>query len=171
MLPANMKLDRAYQLELLNLLTTSYPRSFDIREMARGWDDDQERRYAANMVYLDEHGLVESTIQFGMDGHMSMALPKITARGMDFLADDGGLSAVLGVVTVKLHEDTLKELIGQRIAESDLPQEEKSTLLEQVRSLPGETIKHLTMKLVDAGLANWPTALQAIETFARGHGI
>lgn len=53
-----------------------------------------------------------------------------------------------------IYEDTLKELIGQRIAESDLPQQEKSTLLEQVRSLPGETIKHLTMKLVDAGLAN-----------------
>ncbi len=108
-----MKLDRTYQLELLKLLTTSYPQSFDIRETARGWGDEQERRYAANMIYLDEHGLVESTIQFGMDGHMSMALPRITARGMDFLADDGRLSAVLGVVTVKLHEDTFKNLVGQ----------------------------------------------------------
>ena len=114
---AKMKLDRAYQLELLELLATSYPQSFDIREMARVWDDEQEQRYAANMIYLDEHGLVESAIRFGIDGHMSMALPRITARGMDFLADDGGLSAVLGVVTVKLHEDTLKELIGQRIAD------------------------------------------------------
>jgi hypothetical protein len=81
---------------------------------------------------------------------------------MDFLADDGGLSSILGVVTVKLHEDTLKQLIGQRITESDLPAPEKSKLLEQLKTLPGEAIKHLTLKLVDAGLANWPIAVQAI---------
>lgn len=166
-----MELDRAYQLELLKLLSTSYPQSFDIRQIARDWGDEQERRYAANMFYLDEHGLVDSTIKFGMDGHVSMALPKITARGMDFLAGDGGLSAVLGVVTIKLHEDTLKELIGQRIAESHLPQPEKSKLIDQLRSLPGETIKHLTLKLVDTGLANWPAALSAIEAFVKGHGL
>ena len=84
---------------------------------------------------------------------------------MDFLADDGGLSAILGVVTVKLHEDTLKELIGQRIAESDLPASEKSRLVDQLKSLPGYTIKHLTLKLVDAGLESWPIAVQAIEHF------
>ena len=124
------------------------------------------QRYAANLVYLEEHGLADSSITYGVDGHMSSGLPRITAKGMDFLADDGGLSAILGVVTVKLHEDTLKELIGQRIAESDLPTPEKSRLLDQLKSLPGEAIKHLTLKLVDAGLSNWPAALQAIETFA-----
>jgi hypothetical protein len=65
----------------------------------------------------------------------------------------------------KLHEDTLKQLIGQRITESDLPAPEKSKLLEQLKALPGEAIKHLTLKLVDAGLANWPIAVQAIEHF------
>lgn len=91
--------------------------------------------------------------------------PKITARGMDFLADDGGLSAILGVVTVKLHEETLKELIGQKISESDLTAPEKSRLLDQLKSLPAKTGKHLTQKLVDAGLPNWPAALRAIESF------
>jgi len=166
-----MKLDRIYQLELLNLLAASYPAAHDIREMAGGWDDEAERRYAANMVYLDEHGLVESRITFGVDGHMALAFPRITAKGMDFLADDGGLSAILGVVTVKLHEDTLRELITQRIAESDLTPSDKRRLLDQLRELRGETIKHLTLKLVDAGLANWPAALHAIQTFASHHGV
>lgn len=106
------------------------------------------------------------TISYDMYGHMSSRFLWITAKGMGFLTDDGGLSPILDVVTVKLHEDTLKELIGQRIAESDLPAPEKSRLLDQLKSLPGETIKHLTLKLVDVGLSNRPAALQAIETFA-----
>ncbi|MCA8051301.1 MULTISPECIES: hypothetical protein [Burkholderia cepacia complex] len=161
-----MHLDRDYQRELLTMLAESYPRSHDIRQLFSTMDDDAMQRYAANLVYLEEHGLADSAIKYGLDGHMSSGLPRITAKGMDFLADDGGLSAILGVVTVKLHEDTLKELIGQRIAESDLPTPEKSRLLDQLKSLPGEAIKHLTLKLVDAGLSNWPAALQAIETFA-----
>ncbi|UTV54769.1 hypothetical protein [Burkholderia arboris] len=161
-----MHLDRDYQRELLTMLAESYPRSHDIRQLFSTMDDDTMQRYAANLVYLEEHGLADSAIKYGLDGHLSSGLPRITAKGMDFLADDGGLSAILGVVTVKLHEDTLKELIGQRIAESDLPTPEKSRLLGQLKSLPGEAIKHLTLKLVDAGLSNWPAALQAIETFA-----
>ncbi|WP_176079513.1 hypothetical protein [Paraburkholderia tropica] len=164
-----MNLDRTYQRELLEMLAESYPRPHDIRQLFNEMDDAATERYAANLLYLEEHGLADSAIKYGMDGHMASGLPRITAKGMDFLADDGGLSAILGVVTVKLHEDTLKELIAHRISESDLPAPEKSRLLDQIKSLPGEAVKHLTLKLVDAGLSNWPTALQAIETFARHH--
>ncbi|WP_261543597.1 hypothetical protein [Burkholderia multivorans] len=160
-----MNLDRDYQRTLLTMLAESYPRSHDIRQLFSDMDGDAMQRYAANLVYLEEHGLADSAITYGLDGHMSSGLPRITAKGMDFLADDGGLSAILGVVTVKLHEDTLKDLIGQRIAESGLPTPEKSRLLDQLKSLPAEAIKHLTLRLVDTGLSNWPAALQAIETF------
>lgn len=88
----------------------------------------------------------------------------ITASGMDFLADDGGIGAILGVVTVKLHEDTIKQLIEARIAASDLPEEEKRPLLQTVRELPGESIKHLTTKLLDAGLENVPRLVELIRT-------
>ncbi|MFL9859462.1 hypothetical protein PQR72_27645 [Paraburkholderia madseniana] len=159
-----MKLDRAYQRELLEELAASYPERVEWRSRVMVMDTDSMARYQANLAYLHEHGLVSSEIDAGLQFDMSNN-PKITARGMDFLADDGGLSAILGVVTVKLHEDTLKEVIGQKITESDLPAPEKNRLLDQIKSLPGETIKHLTMKLVDAGLANWPIALQSIEHF------
>jgi hypothetical protein len=164
-----VNLDRTYQRKLLELLAQSYPRPHDVRQLFNGMDDAATERYAANLMYLEEHGLADSAIRYGVDGHMASGLPRITAKGMDFLADDGGLSAILGVVTVKLHEDTLKELIGARIEESDLPAPEKSRLLDQMKSLPAEAIKHLSLKLIDAGLANWPAALQAIEGFARHH--
>jgi hypothetical protein len=96
---------------------------------------------------------------------MASGLPRITAKGMDFLADDGGVSAILGVVTVKPHEDMLKELIGVRIEESELSTPEKARLIDQLKSLPAEAIEHHSLELIDAGLANWPVALHAIEQY------
>lgn len=161
-----MRLDRAYQKQILDELAARYPERIDWRvQLTTTPSRDDVERYVANVTFLAEHGLVDGGKQDGGGEFSDLLMPRITARGMDFLADDGGLSAILGVVTVKLHEDTLKELIGQRIVESDLPQSEKSRLVDQLKTLPGETIKHLTLKLVDAGLANWPVAVQAIEHF------
>ncbi|MGF6878383.1 hypothetical protein [Paraburkholderia sp. MM5477-R1] len=154
-----MKLDRALQRALLQALADDYPKAISAeswKALASQYGDDVVR---ANALYLDGHGLV--TWNMGSAGFRL----SITPAGLDFLADDGGLTAILSVVTIKFHEDTLRELIGLRIAESDLAQPDKKRLLDQLRELPGETIKHLTLKLVDAGLANWPVALQAIGTF------
>jgi hypothetical protein len=41
-------------------------------------------------------------------------------------------------------------------------------MLNQLKPFPAEAIK-LSLKLIDAGFANWPTALQATETFDRHH--
>ena len=166
-----MALDREYQRKMLELLATTYPQKYDIRQMAKGWSQEEDQRYASNMLYLEEHGLVESEVKIALNGNVLTGLPRITAKGMDYLSEDGGLTAELGAVTIKFHEDTLKQLIGKRIEESDLPKQEKSKLLEQLSSLPGEVIKKLTLKLVDTGLANWPAALGAIELFAKGHGL
>lgn len=103
-----------------------------------------------------------------MDGSWGSVGAKITARGLDFLADDGGLTAILGTVTVKLHDDTIRELIAVRIEQSDLHPEEKAGLLTQLKALRGESVKHLTMKLLDAGLENAPKALPVIQKFLEG---
>ncbi|WP_321899128.1 hypothetical protein [Paraburkholderia heleia] len=166
-----MRLDRAYQRELLEELAAIYPQKADYRSRLGPQGSADAARYIANIAYLQQHGLVAvHSYVLGDQEQMAWGLPCITARGMDFLADDGGLSTILGVVTIRLHEDTLKELISLRISDSDLPAPVKGRLLEQIKSLPGEAIKHLTFKLVEAGLANWPIALQAIEHFVHAPG-
>ncbi|CPF80068.1 hypothetical protein [Burkholderia pseudomallei] len=159
-----MILDRAYQRKLLEELAACYPDRTSWAERVKSTDAEAKTKYLANLAYLNEHGLVSSMDDSGLQFDLS-STPRITARGMDFLADDGGLSAILGVVTVKLHEDTLKELIGNRIAESDLPASEKNRLLDQLKLLPAEGIKHLSLKLIDAGLSHWSSALLVIEQF------
>ena len=162
-----MKLDREYQLELLNRLYESAPTYLDFIDFMNELSESDEEKYAANMIYLEGHGLLHSAIQFGTDRSISFGLPEITSKGTDFIADDGGLSAILGVVTVKFHEDTIKSLIEFHVDKSDLSQPDKNELIAQLKRLPGESIAHLTKKLVEMGLQNVHQLPQLIQTLAQ----
>jgi hypothetical protein len=82
-------------------------------------DDNDRNRLFANLTYLQGHGLCEPLLSQGVDGHFSWGGAKITPQGLDFLEDDGGLSAILRTVTVKLHAETLTELLSARIDAAD----------------------------------------------------
>jgi hypothetical protein len=156
-------LDRTYQLELLQALANTYPAYF------KGFDTDgmegpERRRYIANMHYLEEHGLVDGGLHLYASGGYGLTYPTIKAKGMDFLADDGGLSAILGTVTIKIHDDTLKALVELKISNSELPPQDKSLWIAALRELPASSIKHLAMKLLDLGLTHAPNALHTIES-------
>lgn len=153
-----MNLDRELQLNLLKTLAGKYPLTVDLQSMTK-----EHPIVTPNLHYLAEHGLIDGQVSREIGGSKNFIFAKITARGLDFLADDGGLGAILGVVTIKLHDDTVRELITLRVQNSNLPPEEKQTLIDQLRELRGESLKHLTMKLLDAGLENWPVAMTAIQ--------
>lgn len=160
-----MELDRELQRTMLLKLANAYP-----NDTSEAWNAiaglAEESEVFGNLLYLEAHGLLISGVGRFLDGSWHINTPKlrITHLGLDFLADDGGLSAVLGVVTIKLHDDTIKQLIEAKIRASDLPPQEKKRWTDQLRSLPAETTKHLVMKLVDKGLESGPAALAAIGT-------
>ncbi len=154
------KLDRELQRALLTRLSDAYPSTVDATELAKIAPGTELR---VNIAYLAEHELIDAKFYQDLSSGPTLGWAKITADGLDFMAKDGGLGAVLDVVTVKLHEDTLKELIAAKIQASDLPPPDKQRLLDQLRELPGETTKHLLLKLVDAGLENWPKALPLLQ--------
>ncbi|ONH52783.1 hypothetical protein SAMN04490182_4585 [Pseudomonas cedrina] len=167
-----MKLDRSLQRKILTGLAAVYPRSpsyAEYDEIAEGVDEDV---FDANLYYLAQHGLVAECMSFAMSGEILINMGKLacTAQGMDFLAGDGGLSAILGTVTVKLHEDTLRQLIEAKVKASDAPEDQKTGILKALREAPGDAIKHLTEKLLDLGLENAPKAFPIIQTLLQsGH--
>lgn len=129
-----------------------------------------------NVEYLHELGLIKKPHA----GHYATTLMAsespppdsdayisglITARGIDFLEDDGGLSAILGTVTVKLHADTIRDLIDAKITESKaIPEQEKPALREALKGIRDEGLKQLTTKLISHGLDQGAiTALQLRE--------
>lgn len=162
-----MKLDREYQKEILRRLADSYPDYLDCMDWLRKIMGEDWDKYAANMLYLEGHGLVESGIKvFSLKPPILSSFPKITAKGIDFITDDGGLSAILGVVTIKFHEDTIR-MIEDKIMSSSMNPPDKQKFVDALKQLPAETIKHLTMRLLDLGLDNWQAAFPAIQKYVQ----
>ncbi|HAS1933425.1 TPA: hypothetical protein I4D67_24840 [Enterobacter hormaechei] len=86
----------------------------------------------------------------------------ITEKGIDFLLDDGGLSAILKVQTVRLHNDTIIAL-EDIIRVANMPEDQKNGLISKLRELPADAIKHLTLQLLTQGALNLPSAIQLIQ--------
>ncbi|MDX3740181.1 hypothetical protein [Pseudomonas sp.] len=158
-----MKTKRELQREILERLQSAYPNTDD---RVLGIDGDGQT--LANLFYLKEHGMVQFDSTQYLDGSRNTYNIAITAKGIDFLEDDGGLGAILGTVTVKLHEDTLRQLIEAKVQASSLPEEQKSGILKALREAPGETTKQLIAKLVDLGMENAPKAIPLIQTLLQG---
>lgn len=153
-----MKLDRELQLKLLNDLAEKYPNQIGVQQWAK-----DNPSVTPNMHYLADHGLISGQASKNISGDQTYILAKITAAGMDFLADDGGLTAILGVVTIKLHADTIEALLVAKIEASDLPPEKKSWLRETIKSLSVDALKDLSKKLMEQGLAHAPDIIPLIE--------
>lgn len=168
-----MMLDRELQKRILETMREAYPgiangvALIDLLPEAVGSKPQRGQIIATNLAYLHEHGLAETAIQISSDGknHASFGRSKITARGLDFLADDGGLSAILGVVTVRLHADTLRELLINRVeADASLPVTEKSGLRAAIKRLPEASLQEAAKYLVKAGLEHLPDAIHWLRT-------
>ncbi|MFW1746253.1 hypothetical protein ACG9XW_08535 [Acinetobacter guillouiae] len=164
-----MSLDRDLQLKLLTTLSDVYPYNHDFN---KDFEHNSEDRAKAlkNLYYLQSHGLVtEKSVHksnsIGSQAPIIFGSSAITHKGMDFLANDGGLSAILGIVTVKFEADTLKAILESRINQSDLDPEQKQSMIDSLRELPAESIKHLTTELLTRGLDNLPAAILLIGTY------
>ncbi len=152
-----MKLDRDFQRSIMEKLADSYP-----GRCQEKFPSEIEDKYFANLLYLEEHDLVSAGVSGG-PGHYSYWGAKITAKGLDFLQDDGGLTAILGTVTVKIHEDSIRALLERQIETSAATPEEKKTLLDKVKTLSGKALEHTMFKLLDLGLEKAPDAWLLIQ--------
>lgn len=75
----------------------------------------------------------------------------ITAKGIDFIQHDGGLSAILNVQTVKLHKDTAV-VLEDLVTISSMNDEEKKKAKSTLSELSAEALKTLVQTVTTAGL-------------------
>ncbi|WP_215782780.1 hypothetical protein [Paludibacterium sp. B53371] len=165
-----MALNRPLQRELLCQLAEHYPEQVDICALNSTIISSAPDELDANLTYLYEHGLVapaphfESLSSTNFFTGRSVHPVTITAKGMDFLEEDGGLSAILGTVTVKLHADTIRDMLEAKIMSSTLPSPEKARFVDTLKALPSEALKTFTNKLVELACENpqavWTTLQQ-----------
>ncbi len=114
--------------------------------------DEACRIFKSNVMYLEQHGLLESYYENEQINAVfrwnpeKLSKVRITSKGIDFLEADGGLGAILGIKTVKIHNETLEKFV-EIIQNSDLKQEEKQKILSIVKE---KGIEFTVGKLVDA---------------------
>ncbi|MGR3464254.1 hypothetical protein [Limimaricola sp.] len=154
-------LDRDLQRSLLHRLALKYPDVLDERGLTDlGTPADLVRAIA----YLTELGLADASFVRPLSGGTLLNTVKITAKGLDFLQDDGGLTALLGVVTVRLHDDTVRDLLLQSVDASAEDESTKANLKRAIRQLPAEATKEGTLHLLRLGAAQTPDVIQWIRT-------
>ena len=158
-----MKVDRDLQQEILRRLNNVYP------EWEHPASVVDEPHVIANLCYLRDHGLIEARLErlVGPDKLWSFAGAKITVKGIDFIAADGGLSAILDVTTVRIHDDTIKDLIEARITSSSLEPADKQRYLDRLRSLPADATRQAVLELTKKGVDSLPSVFQWLDTFFR----
>jgi len=158
-------LDRTHQLALLRLARSAYPANVKITDLIAIRNSTDSRLHHFNLVYLIEHGLLQGSVSVTEPDAVAVRQLRITKDGIDFMEADGGLSAILQLTTIRLHRDDLQALIEQRIEESpDLSPAEKNRFVDQLRSLPGDATKQVTVELLKRALDHWPDALQYIRS-------
>ena len=60
------------------------------------------------------------------------------------------MSAILGVVTVKLHQDTIYKIFEQKIGESDIKKEDKNFFLRELSKMKDVALSKLIEKGIDS---------------------
>lgn len=158
-----MFLDRSLQLSILKELRSIYPDSGAVQRL-QCFEDS--RQFHGNLMYLHEHNLVGGEISHSaqpdkLRNFLRKAI--ITADGLDFLEDDGGLGAILGKVVVKFDDNDLGLLL-KAIDTSDAPPDKKSAIKDTIKSLPAEGLKQIYTRLLNYGLDKTPDVLRLIQT-------
>lgn len=142
-----MELDRILQYGVLRLLQIAYPQGLSDDELywfyveeqtdqPQTWEDIEmflrqpkdkvaNRHLRGNLSYLQEHDLIRP-----LNGKY-----QITARGIDLITNDGGLSAILNTKIVQLDEKALLPLV-QALSPTD-----KQQAREQLLAIPIDALK------------------------------
>lgn len=122
-----------------------------------------DKTLIANLKYLAQNELITECIDITTDGMYILQPTEITHTGLDFLADDGGLRAILNTVTVKIEPTQMAQLLK---AIAEMPEAEQKTLLDSIKEAPSKAVETMIEKSVEKGFDNLPAwAALAIAAF------
>ncbi len=158
-----MNVDRDQQREILRLLFDSYPwLTNDASQKIHTWLREDEARTVGNLLYLQMHGLINPFIQIVATGEGTTyddlgdscktyrkigPQPTITAKGIDFLLGDEGLSSILNVQTVRIHDDSVKCILAAFVDTTQLEKSDKERLIQKIKGASAQTLQHLINEL------------------------
>ena len=130
-------------------------------EIFSGIDD---RTLEQCITYLSAHRLIKSHCQETLGGRWIWGGIELTAKGLDYLSADGGLTAEDKTITVKLDGDAIKALLCKAVDATPAPDDTKKGLKQQVKALGSEALKDLTSSLISKSVESAPDLIQWLGT-------
>jgi hypothetical protein len=159
----HMKLDRAAQLKILRALEETFPMWRDTQRPDAFEMDSTTLDF--QLAYLEQHGLVKCAWSQAFSAWRNCLHAEITAKGLDFIADDGGLTAILGTVTIKLDSGQWAELLASKVERLEgISHEERSSIASALRSLSAKAIEKVSEKMLDWAVDHAQDALPLLRT-------
>lgn len=80
----------------------------------------------------------------------------LTNEGIDFLSENGDLTAKKNTITVRFEVDAIKQLIEAKIEASNISEKEKNSLKAHIKSLPKKILEGEMLSLFQMGLHQIP---------------
>lgn len=140
-----MQLDRKLQHNVLEALAEVYPDSLLVSSLP-GFSNG--RKFMGTLFYLQEHGLIVGGDIREPGQCRSMVDTQITKTGLDFLADDGGLQAMLGRFNVKFYSNELVDIIADSLKKSTIESSRRKGVVASLDSLEPDAMQKLTEELI-----------------------
>jgi len=140
-----MELNRKLQKDILVALSEVYPDSLLVSALP-GFSHDRE--FMGNLFYLQEHGVLDGGDIREPGQCRSMVDAQITKAGLDFLADDGGLSAILGYRFVKIEASALVDSLIKLLEEGEAEDDKRLPALAQLHSMDNTALADLVLELL-----------------------
>lgn len=150
-----LKYDRALQRAILQACLESYPYApqiLDFNDIVVECANDDSNKLIANLHYLLEHGLILAGSYVQKSNLSILGAITATAKGIDFMLDDGGLSAILNVQTIKFHRDAVV-VLEDLIAISNMNDEQKEKAKSTLGEMSTEALKAVVQAVTTAGLS------------------
>ncbi|WP_426496443.1 hypothetical protein [Klebsiella grimontii] len=149
------KFDRTIQKEILAYLYEVHPDPPDATTLSNFAEKlGGDRELVSTMIYLHGHGLIFTALdqRISRRSTINSQVTKITAKGIDFIRDDGGLSAILNVQTIKFHREAVV-VLEDLIAMSNMNDEQKEKAKSTLSELSTEALKTVVQAATTAGLS------------------
>lgn len=146
------KFDRNLQRYILSCCVEAYPSHTTWNSFSPKIGQIDDVKLSANIIYLKEHELLTIRNQLSDDPYSLIDNLRATHKGIDFLLNDGGLSAILNVQTIKFHRDAVV-VLEDLIALSNMSDAEKEDAKSTLGELSLEALKVVVQTATTAGLA------------------
>ncbi len=142
----NSIIDLAFAFDILRELEIRAPEPFS--RLLEAGDDD--KKLFVHYRYLLEHGLIEAGVR-RRPGGWTITKARITAKGIDILRADGGLSARTGAL-IALRREELLDLMEALLRAWDVPEGRRGVLRRALDVASAEAVKVAVHTLLTRGV-------------------